>query len=127
VYEIDGAGNVLWKFDTATQPFDALVVGKDRVLVRQRAMKGLLAGMTEFPSSQWKEAKARFEPPFDAEWNRLHTTIEHTFTHFHLQLTVWQTTIKQPQLQGHFVGIDQLRDEALPSVMRKVAVAALKV
>jgi hypothetical protein len=35
VYEIDGAGNVLWKFDTATQPFDALVVGKDRVIVAE--------------------------------------------------------------------------------------------
>ena len=100
--------------------------GKDRVLVRQRAMKGLLAGMTEFPSSEWTERKTKFAQPFAAEWRRAHGTVTHTFTHFHLELTIWATSTKAAELSGRFVETNQLQNEALPSLMRKVAAAALK-
>jgi A/G-specific adenine glycosylase len=96
------------------------------VLVRQRPMKGLLAGMTEFPSSEWSEGKAAFTPPFAAEWKRLRGVVEHTFTHFNFEMTVWATRRKTPALGGRFVDIETLGDEALPSVMRKVAAHALK-
>ena len=100
--------------------------GAGRVLVRQRPMKGLLAGMTEFPSQDWKERKEKFQEPFTSEWKKLHGVVEHTFTHFHLELTIWTTQQKVPTLGGRFVHVDQLADEALPSVMRKVAAQALK-
>ena len=97
-----------------------------RVLVRQRPMKGLLAGMTEFPSQDWNERKEKFQEPFTGEWKKLRGIVEHTFTHFHLELTVWTAQRKSPALSGRFVEVDQLANEALPSVMRKVVAHALK-
>ena len=97
-----------------------------RVLVRQRPMKGLLAGMTEFPSQDWNEQKEKFQEPFTGEWKKLRGVVEHTFTHFHLELTVWTAQRKTPALSGRFVEVDQLVNEALPSVMRKVAAHVLK-
>ena len=99
---------------------------KGAVLVRQRAMKGLLAGMTEFPSSDWIEGKVKFVPPFEAEWKRLRGVVEHTFTHFNFEMTVWAAQTITPALGGRFVHVDALEGEALPSVMRKVAAHALK-
>ena len=99
---------------------------KGRVLVRQRPMKGLLAGMTEFPSQDWNEQKEKFQEPFTGEWKKLRGVVEHTFTHFHLELTVWTAQRKTPALSGRFVEVDQLVNEALPSVMRKVAAHVLK-
>ncbi len=100
--------------------------GNGHALVRQRPMKGLLAGMTEFPSSEWNEMKAGFSAPFVADWTRLSGVVEHTFTHFHLELTVWSTHQPSPVLDGHFVKFEDLREEALPSLMRKVATHALR-
>jgi A/G-specific adenine glycosylase len=95
---------------------------KGDVLVRTREAKGLLGGMTEFPSSDWQRDKPpAFEAPFFAEWKRLMGTVEHTFTHFHLELTVWKAKCERPELKSHFVGKTELGNEALPSLMRKVA------
>ncbi|MEP6827521.1 MAG: A/G-specific adenine glycosylase, partial [Aestuariivirga sp.] len=99
---------------------------KGRVLVRQRPMTGLLAGMTEFPSQDWNEQKEKFQEPFKGDWKKLRGVVEHTFTHFHLEMTVWAVEVKAPVLGGRFVDVDQLPDEALPSVMRKVAAHAVK-
>ncbi|MDE2385757.1 MAG: A/G-specific adenine glycosylase [Alphaproteobacteria bacterium] len=96
------------------------------VLVRQRPLKGLLAGMTEFPSSAWDERQAEFVPPFSATWKELPGVVEHTFTHFHLEMKVWQARASRPVLDGRFVAPAALDGEALPSVMRKVAAHALK-
>ncbi len=94
---------------------------KGEVLVRTRANKGLLGGMTEFPSSDWLRAKRpEFEAPFESEWKKQSSLVEHTFTHFHLELTIWKTRNDSTQLACRFVGREQLSDEALPSVMRKV-------
>ena len=100
---------------------------KGDVLVRTRAAKGLLGGMTEFPSSEWIDGKRiKFAEPFAAEWKKLSGLVEHTFTHFHLELNVWKTVVKSPVLDGRFVKQIQLKTEALPSLMRKVAVLAMK-
>ena len=100
--------------------------GNGSVLLRQRAMKGLLAGMTEFPSSDWVEGAQKFVPAVDLNWKRVAGVVEHTFTHFHLELTVWRARKKTPALNGRFVAIADLADEALPSVMRKVAAHVLR-
>ena len=100
---------------------------KGHVLVRTRASKGLLGGMTEFPSSDWVVGqRLKFAAPFEAEWKKLTGSVEHTFTHFHLELNVWKTVVANPILDGRFVKKKVLATEALPSLMRKVAVLAMK-
>jgi A/G-specific adenine glycosylase len=95
---------------------------KGEVLVRTREAKGLLGGMTEFPSSDWfRDKLEKFEAPFNSSWKKISGVVEHTFTHFHLELTVWKTTTEVPQLKSHFVPPNELAGEALPSLMRKVA------
>jgi A/G-specific adenine glycosylase len=97
------------------------------VLLRRRPEKGLLGGMMEFPSTDWTEqAPEKFIAPVDAAWKKLAGKVEHTFTHFHLRLDVWRATIKKsalPKGQGNrWVKTENLADEALPTLMRKVAV-----
>jgi A/G-specific adenine glycosylase len=100
---------------------------KGDVLVRTRASKGLLGGMTEFPSSEWVDGKRmKFAAPFEAEWKKEIGLVEHTFTHFHLELIVWKAVVAKPVLDGRFVKKKVLATEALPSLMRKVAVLAIK-
>jgi A/G-specific adenine glycosylase len=96
------------------------------VLIRQRPMKGLLGGMAEFPSSDWGGEKVEFSAPVPGPWKRVPGLVEHTFTHFHLELTVWRVQKKAPVLNGRFVAVSDLHDQALPSVMRKVAALVLK-
>ncbi|MDE2445758.1 MAG: A/G-specific adenine glycosylase [Alphaproteobacteria bacterium] len=93
------------------------------VLVRKRPAKGLLGGMTEFPSSDWG-VQTEFVAPFRANWRKMPRLVEHTFTHFHLQLAVWRAVAPTAVLDGRFVSRQSLHEEALPSVMRKVAVVA---
>jgi A/G-specific adenine glycosylase len=101
------------------------------ILLRQRPQKGLLGGMIEIPSTPW-EAKQPHDisPPIEAEWSKVIIPVEHTFTHFHLQLSVWKTTTAEKSLPDgggyRWVHKDQLAHEALPSLMRKVVVAALE-
>jgi A/G-specific adenine glycosylase len=100
---------------------------KGEVLVRKRETKGLLGGMTEFPSSDWqKDKRPEFAAPFKSDWKKLVGVVEHTFTHFHLELTVWKTMSEKAELKSHFVGRNELGSEALPSLMRKVALHVLK-
>ena len=67
--------------------------GNGQVLLRQRPEKGLLGGMMEIPSTDWRDKKwnpseAAMVAPFTAAWHPLEGIVRHTFTHFHLELTV---------------------------------------
>jgi A/G-specific adenine glycosylase len=94
---------------------------KGEVLIRTRAPKGLLGGMTEFPSSDWLRGKPQdFVTPFAGDWKQTKAVVEHTFTHFHLELKVWKAKSEKTELDCYFVAQNQLADAALPSVMRKV-------
>ncbi len=68
--------------------------------------------------------------PIAAKWTKLKSPVEHTFTHFHLQLAVWKTATADLSLTDdgdyRWVHKDDLIYEALPSLMRKVAAIALK-
>ena len=102
------------------------------VLVRTRPPKGLLGGMSEFPGSPWSVdfdlKTARDHAPLPARWRRLAGEVEHVFTHFALSLSVFRADL------GADAGApdgcrwraeDRLeREEALPSVMLKVAARA---
>jgi A/G-specific adenine glycosylase len=57
------------------------------------------------------------------QWRRLHGVVQHVFTHFPLELSVFAAQVPRatPAPKGaRWVKITELRDEALPNVMRKV-------
>lgn len=100
----------------------------DEVLVRTRADKGLLGGMTEFPGSGWDAGgdPAGMARPLEALYSKAIAPVEHGFTHFSLDLTVYVADVasgtKAPG-DCRWVKESGLDDEALPSLMRKVAAA----
>ena len=110
----------------------------DMVLVRQRPPKGLLGGMTELPTTTWshdfRSLRARAEAPVLAQanggghkWRRLPGVVRHTFTHFPLELTVYVTDVAANTCAPpgtRWVRVQDLDNEALPSVMRKVVAQA---
>ncbi len=108
--------------------------GDGAILLRRRAAAGLLGGMMELPTTEWRaaawdQAKARGQVPFATEWAILPGLVRHSFTHFHLELAVWAGRVEDgapaPGLEGRWVRVDDLGAEALPSVMRKVVKHAL--
>ena len=98
------------------------------VLLRRRPQKGLLGGMMEIPSTPWSaKLPNEIEPPVKASWKKLNAHVDHTFTHFHLELSVWKTVAKTAKLpDGDYVWVHSrdLGAEALPSLMRKVVALA---
>jgi len=99
------------------------------ILLRKRASTGLLAGMEEPPMTGWT---ARVDgvtdisaAPFAAEWT-LAGTVEHTFTHFRLRLSVWHAETGAAAPDGMWwQPFDGLGDRALPTLMRKCIARAL--
>jgi A/G-specific adenine glycosylase len=100
-----------------------LAISKDNhILLRRRPDKGLLGGMMEVPSSAWSEAPDD-TPPFEAKWKKRMGLVEHTFTHFHLEVTVWVARdIERVVLDESYrwVPAEDVNAEALPTVMRKI-------
>ena len=102
------------------------------VLVRTRPDKGLLGGMTEFPGSAWDavgdpSGSAR---PLEAVYRRALAPVEHGFTHFELALTVHVAAVPagtRPPAGCRWVAEAGLAEEALPTLMRKVAAAAQEI
>jgi A/G-specific adenine glycosylase len=104
-----------------------LVGGAGDILLRRRVDKGLLGGMTEVPSTPWQEMAAGISmiedhAPFKLEWTPLQGKVRHTFTHFHLELTVMAARMaKAEPIDGFFWHpIDKIGKAGLPSVMAKV-------
>lgn len=106
---------------------------KGEILLRRRPRQGLLGGMMEIPSSDWREGPApalpaaRAQAPLKASWKMLPGMVRHVFTHFELQITVAAGSARGPA-HGAWTPFDKLGGEALPSIMRKIirhAVAAL--
>ncbi len=98
------------------------------VLLRRRPEKGLLGGMMEVPSTGWS---GEVEPPLAAKWQKLPGLVTHTFTHFHLELEVHRAvSVQDGELRSdgeyRWVRPKALKDEALPTLMRKVVAVALK-
>jgi A/G-specific adenine glycosylase len=96
------------------------------VLLRRRSEKGLLGGMMEVPGSEWAAKLPKGEAPLKAKWRRLPGTVEHTFTHFHLKITVLAAAVDDaaPPHDCRWVAAQDVDAEALPSVMRKVVAHA---
>jgi A/G-specific adenine glycosylase len=108
------------------------------VLLRERPLRGLLGGMLETPSSPWEEAapngnSMRVHAPLKADWRKLPGLVEHIFTHFRLELSVYRAEVDadavpkraaQPE-SCRWLKPRQLAGAALPSLMRKVLLHAL--
>jgi A/G-specific adenine glycosylase len=101
------------------------------LLTRTRAEKGLLGGMTEVPTSEWTRdfgMAALEHAPLKATWRRVPGMVTHTFTHFPLELTVYQAGVPpahKPPAGMRWTPLAGLAGEALPNVMRKVVAHAL--
>ncbi len=89
-------------------------------LVETRPDKGLLGGMLGWPTTDWGDDPAPFAP-IEADWTTLNETARHTFTHFHLILTVQVARLPQnaAPTRGHFSAVDTFDHTALPTVMQK--------
>jgi A/G-specific adenine glycosylase len=108
------------------------------MLLRERPLKGLLGGMLETPSSAWTEGNWREldldDAPLNAEWREVSGLVEHTFTHFHLELAVYFAEVSSDTRLAkgaapercRWVHVRDLHNAALPSVMRKVLAHALE-
>lgn len=95
------------------------------VLLRTRPDKGLLAKMTEAPSTPWVAdlPDPVAHAPLAAQWRRLPGRVEHVFTHFALTLQILRADfpLATPAPSGcRWVRPEGFAAEALPSVMRKV-------
>ena len=96
------------------------------LLARTRPDKGLLAGMTEVPTTQWAHDfdihDALAHAPIDAKWLRVAGAVNHVFTHFPLELIVYRAkvpTSTPPPADMRWIATDQIAGEAFPNVMRK--------
>lgn len=112
-----------------------VVTRGDELLVRTRAEKGLLGGMTEVPGSDWRAAQdddaALKQAPRLAgvtRWHRKVGVVTHVFTHFPLELVIYTAQVKartRAPKDMRWVPIATLDGEALPNVMRKAIVHGL--
>jgi len=120
------------------------------VLVRRRAAKGLLGGMTEVPTTDWstdfvlahavagapqfplprgagtQEAAMKASPK--VSWHRAPGVVTHVFTHFPLELVVLRAYLPKSATAPagtHWIAREDIAGAALPSVMRKVLAHAL--
>ena len=89
-------------------------------LLERRPDRGLLGGMLGWPGSEWDEAPQE-APPIRAEWRTLEAEARHTFTHFHLRLTVKTALVPMERTpdRGEFLPLSEFRPGDLPTVMRK--------
>ena len=89
-------------------------------VLERRPNQGLLGGMLGWPTSDWCEAP-RDTPPFPADWMTSPEQVRHTFTHFHLILTVRMAILAEVPLSGTFsmTPKHQFCPSDLPTVMRK--------
>jgi A/G-specific adenine glycosylase len=93
-------------------------------LLETRPASGLLGGMLGWPGSEWVDAgdpRPAGDPPLRADWQALPGEVRHTFTHFHLSLSVLTASVPPDATpkRGTFVTQADFRPSNLPTVMRK--------
>ncbi len=103
---------------------------KGEIFLCKRPNNGLLASMTQVPTTQWNSRQDgsidTSQAPAKAQWTNAGIA-KHTFTHFHLELNVWVAKdVDKANHKGWFCAQDKLQDEALPTIMRKVISVGLK-
>ena len=103
------------------------------VLLRRRPEQGLLGGMMEVPSTAWRDATWRrgealkAAPVEVAQWCEIPGNVAHGFTHFRLRLRLMAAEVgDRPSADGIWCGIDELGQQALPTLTKKVIRHALE-
>jgi A/G-specific adenine glycosylase len=84
----------------------------------------------EIPSTPWREAAWRpadayAHAPCPAAWHPLEGSVGHTFTHFHLELSIAVGRVSDDAVpddlpEGIWVRPDRLGEHALPTLMKKL-------
>lgn len=101
------------------------------ILLEKRGDKGLLAGMTQVPTTGWTARQdgatdTSLAPKAETGWIAC-GSIGHVFTHFELRLAVFRAEGDMaPEQHQWWSAPDAIADEALPTVMKKVLVLALE-
>ena len=103
------------------------------VLLRRRPENGLLGGMMELPSTEWREKpagakRATRATPVAARFRPVDGTVRHEFTHFKLELSVLlgrASSGAQAPKGALWCPVDRLGEYALPTVMKKLVRHAL--
>ena len=94
------------------------------ILLVKRPPTGLLASMMQPPLGPWTNdfptrAQALKQAPFTAAWKKRIGIVRHGFTHFELEVEVYEATLaRRPNVEGRWVC--DLSSAALPTVMRKI-------
>jgi len=99
-----------------------LVQREDRaMLLETRPEKGLLGGMLGWPGTDWAETAPVDAPPLEAQWHDPGLEVRHTFTHFHLRLSLRLASVDMGAApnRGAFHPRETFRPASLPTVMRK--------
>ena len=99
------------------------------VLLRRRPERGLLGGMIELPSTDWREAlwdaaEAVAAAPAETDWHALAGTVRHGFTHFRLELGLLAGTTTEP-IAGIWARPAEFGNHAFPTLTRKLVAHAL--
>jgi A/G-specific adenine glycosylase len=116
-----------------------IVRGGEEILIRRRPEKGLLGGLMELPSTEWRAEpweidEAVSAAPLPARWRALPGVVRHVFTHFELELALVAGNVGETAgLPGganegqepRWCRLDRLSDNALPTLMKKVVAHAL--
>lgn len=109
-----------------------VIRGDGSVLLRKRPPKGLLGGMIEVPGSDWQTGPVETcqllaQAPLPAPWRQVDGLVRHSFTHFHLELTLYAAKVRlgDPRL-GLWTPLDRIGDLAVPTLFRKVIRHALR-
>lgn len=87
-------------------------------LLETRPESGLLGGMLGWPGGAWADA-AQDLPPVAADWRDIGAEVRHTFTHFHLRLSLRVANLPASCAPERGAFVTHLRPSDLPTVMRK--------
>ena len=103
----------------------------NRIFIKRRPSKGLLASMHETPTTPLQKrfpTTATKFAPIEAHYVQAKDLVTHTFTHFDLELKVFVAELNASQvraLPGEWAKLDQLETFALQTLFRKVIKQAL--
>ena len=106
------------------------ITRRGEILLRKRPGKGMLAGMSEVPSTQWssrQDGKTDIgAAPFSGKWLTA-GQVTHHFTHFHLAMKVYYCVLSErAKVDGWWVETENVMNEALPNLMKKAVTLALE-
>jgi A/G-specific adenine glycosylase len=96
-----------------------------QVWLVQRSDKGMLAGMRALPDDRWAaQNNGDNVPPFASDWRILDSVVQHSFTHFHLELQIAVTEADGAELvqgSGEYWPLKTLDKAGLPTLFSKAA------